>query len=167
MTRGSDFEEPNREDWDPRLWADRKENEDLDVEDANLTGPKVAISDWTGEAFLEADQPSLFIRSPQPLKLPVGESSGYTANWSDVALATKLKRQWRCESCKFAAIESSAIQVHHLDGDKSDNSDANLQVLCGICHGKTHGFAGALGSYIRTEDLREMLDWHGQKDRGG
>ncbi len=74
-----------------------------------------------------------------PTGSPETEESGdYSPNWSDIACSIKEQRRWRCETCGFEAYGSSLIQVHHINRNKTDNSVANLQVLCAACHGMKH-----------------------------
>lgn len=45
----------------------------------------------------------------------------------------------RCELCGFAAVWTGQLDVDHIDGDRDNNSPANLQTLCANCHRlKTH-----------------------------
>lgn len=41
-----------------------------------------------------------------------------------------------CQKCGFDNIK--AIEVHHIDKDRSNNNIENLQVLCCNCHSITH-----------------------------
>lgn len=49
-------------------------------------------------------------------------------------------RPWRehlkpfCEKCGFEAQERRQLDVHHKDGDKSNNDPSNLITLCPPCH---------------------------------
>jgi 5-methylcytosine-specific restriction endonuclease McrA len=40
----------------------------------------------------------------------------------------------RCESCGFIAVHSSQLDVDHIDGNRSNNNESNLQTLCANCH---------------------------------
>ena len=39
-----------------------------------------------------------------------------------------------CELCGFVALDPCQLDVHHINGDKRDNSNDNAQVLCANCH---------------------------------
>jgi 5-methylcytosine-specific restriction endonuclease McrA len=59
------------------------------------------------------------------------------ANPTRVALSNKpyLKfKKNQCESCLFIGIDSCQLDVHHIDGNHSNNSPSNLQTLCANCH---------------------------------
>ncbi len=59
------------------------------------------------------------------------------------------ERGRECSECGA----SRSLVVHHLDGDRGNNSLSNLIVLCRSCHGKVHG--GADGFEHLTEQLPE------------
>jgi hypothetical protein len=40
----------------------------------------------------------------------------------------------RCEACGFVPRHPCQLDVHHLDGDYTNNSPENLQTLCANCH---------------------------------
>lgn len=58
------------------------------------------------------------------------------------------KRGKVCEICgwsnKNLFYDEIPVQVHHIDGNKKNNSENNLQVLCPSCHSLTehYGFFG-------------------------
>ena len=45
----------------------------------------------------------------------------------------------KCEKCGFMPTHSCQLDVDHIDGNKSNVDEANLQTLCANCHRlKTH-----------------------------
>lgn len=58
--------------------------------------------------------------------------------------STGLKK-YRCEKCGRTHWEGEQIilQLHHINGDNTDNRLENLQVLCPNCHSQTDNFCGA------------------------
>ncbi|WP_081075536.1 HNH endonuclease [Burkholderia stagnalis] len=60
----------------------------------------------------------------------------YTKDWDEVSTRTRSQRGYRCEKCStvLAGAESKYLHVHHRNGQKHDNSDGNLEVLCIGCH---------------------------------
>lgn len=48
--------------------------------------------------------------------------------------------QQACSACVFCReAEVASLQIHHIDGDPSNNDLSNLLVVCGTCHGKITG----------------------------
>lgn len=63
----------------------------------------------------------------------------YTEDWDKVSLRCRESAKWQCSKCAvFLGDENMKkfLQVHHINGQKSDNSNQNLQVLCIVCHAK-------------------------------
>ncbi len=54
---------------------------------------------------------------------------------------TKLlkKQQGRCTYCGLRFMTEDVIEVHHRDGDRSNNWYSNLTLLHGHCHDQVHG----------------------------
>lgn len=55
-------------------------------------------------------------------------------------------RKCMCQDCGKMAIETSdgELDVHHLDGNWTNNASENLATLCGSCHLKRHWHEGKL-----------------------
>ena len=51
----------------------------------------------------------------------------------------KTKREWKCECCGLNEWmgESLPLEIHHIDGNRLNNSLDNLQILCPNCHSQT------------------------------
>ena len=59
---------------------------------------------------------------------------GYGSVWQKVR-ARKMTRDPLCEDCRRKGIIREAEQVHHKDGNSSNNKNNNLESLCVPCHG--------------------------------
>lgn len=59
-----------------------------------------------------------------------------------IQIPLAVKREVLIEACYRCAVplcrESITIDVHHIDGDASNNDTANLVVLCPTCHAAFH-----------------------------
>ena len=65
---------------------------------------------------------------------------------------TKLKKrlfkeglkECKCEKCGWGEMNKFTgtipLEVHHIDGDSSNNKEENLKVLCPNCHAMTENF---------------------------
>lgn len=53
-------------------------------------------------------------------------------------------KQYKCEKCGNTQWNGDQIslQLHHINGDNTDNRLENLQVLCPNCHSQTDNFCG-------------------------
>jgi hypothetical protein len=57
----------------------------------------------------------------------------------------------KCEYC-----DNDPYEIHHINGNKGDNSYSNLIVLCSICHSDAGG-KGIKGKYIPKDELRIIV----------
>ena len=109
---------------------------DLRIAGGNYTNIKrllqklnVDCSHWTGSAWSKDQQ----------LK-----------DWSDYTRVEQLKPHLlkdkgnTCNSCKLDSWMDKPIplEVHHLDGDRTNNDYINLELLCCNCHALTHNWRG-------------------------
>jgi len=63
----------------------------------------------------------------------------YSEDWGLISEGLKRRRGYCCEKCnlQLAGADRMYIHVHHRDGDKTNNTDGNLEVLCIRCHAET------------------------------
>lgn len=66
-------------------------------------------------------------------------SNDYTADWQEVARATKDEAGWKCIRCGHIHEQGWILTVHHLDGDKANNAWWNVLALCQRCHLRIQG----------------------------
>lgn len=73
-----------------------------------------------------------------------------TKDWSKYTKAIHLKKHLinekghKCENCDLTHWQKQPIslEVHHIDGDSSNNKKNNLQLLCPNCHSVTKNYRG-------------------------
>lgn len=58
-----------------------------------------------------------------------------------------------CEMCDHRPFFKSSLDVHHRDGDKSNNDPNNLMTLCPGCHRDLHSFGHQTGDLRKAENL--------------
>ena len=63
----------------------------------------------------------------------------------------------KCQQCGFEGYNkltgNSILQIHHSDGDSSNNSVENIQLLCPNCHAMTENYM-ALNKGNSSRDKR-------------
>ena len=54
------------------------------------------------------------------------------------------KHNYKCEKCGWGEVNERTgnipLQIHHIDGDCTNNKEENLQLLCPNCHSLTENF---------------------------
>jgi hypothetical protein len=67
-----------------------------------------------------------------------GEQIYDTRCWSCRCEYRRYKKD-HCEMCGFIPVVAAQLDVDHVDGDRTNNNESNLQTLCANCHRlKTH-----------------------------
>ena len=62
---------------------------------------------------------------------------GYTKDWPKISKAYRELKNYTCENCRVQILNGFDLQylhVHHIDGNKENNSKQNLRCLCVKCH---------------------------------
>ncbi len=64
------------------------------------------------------------------------KDKGYPKTWSQIAHRVKLEAEYKCRDCDHPDNFplGYTLTVHHLDGDPTNNTRANLRALCQRCH---------------------------------
>ena len=58
-----------------------------------------------------------------------------------------------CEMCGHHPFFRGSLDVHHRDGEKTNNEPENLMTLCATCHRELHGFAQQTYDYDKAESM--------------
>lgn len=60
----------------------------------------------------------------------------YSQDWSNISKNIKSTRGHQCRTCSIILKQNDSkyLHVHHRNGQKHDNRDSNLDVLCIACH---------------------------------
>lgn len=107
--------------------------------DMNRDQRKVVVSKFTPERFFRVYPKSLHARTPT-YNADNSPLNDYSRDWSVRSRAARSAAKWICSDCKenFSAPHMQRfLDVHHKNGQKWDDSAANLIVLCIGCHAKT------------------------------
>jgi len=88
--------------------------------------------------------------------------SGVLHSWDTLRKYHFIIQNHTCEVCTTSKWNGQKIplELHHINGDLSDNTDENLQVVCPNCHAQTHNFRGKNIRYSLTKflDKDEVFD---------
>lgn len=87
-----------------------------------------------------------------------GEETG-TIGKDDIATAVRLylreKYNNSCQICGWNVVNEYTgivpLQIHHIDGDCTNNTETNLQLLCPNCHALTENFGSRNENCTRTD----------------
>lgn len=81
----------------------------------------------------------------------------YSRKWTEISNQIKSKRDYTCEECGWRpqnSYEKRFIHTHHQNGDKTNNNDDNLKVLCIKCHSNIDIYHKRIKS---TSNYKEFL----------
>jgi hypothetical protein len=86
----------------------------------------------------------------------------YAANISEISRRERAAVGWTCQCCGVVLSDPNLRQylhLHHVNGQKYDNSRENLRVLCVECHAEqpSHSHVKRTGSYVRFRELADSL----------
>lgn len=69
----------------------------------------------------------------------IARNNVYPPNWTYISEKTRKGVNWMCqECCIHLEKHKNFLDVHHIDGNKSNSLSTNLKVLCVECHSKIH-----------------------------
>lgn len=69
-------------------------------------------------------------------------------SWPKIREIVFSERGRQCEQCSWQAERKDSVvptQIHHIDGDRTNNTRENLIVLCPNCHSLTDKFMNYAG----------------------
>ena len=86
-----------------------------------------------------------FIPSPkQDIKNILVRNSSYQSYKLKKRLLEEGIKEYKCEECGFTEWKGQKIplELHHINGDNTDNRIENIQLLCPNCHALTDNYRG-------------------------
>lgn len=93
--------------------------------------------------------------------------AGYVKDWSKISLAYREVKKYRCERCGIDLNDFEGkfyCQVHHMNGNKLDNRESNLQCLCVYCHSQVdERHRENFSSKAQQRTILDFLDYKKKK----
>lgn len=69
------------------------------------------------------------------------KKGGYSKDFPEISRRLREKHNWKCSECGIdMSTKKAGLHVHHVNGQKNDNSESNLRVLCALCHQNVDSF---------------------------
>lgn len=96
---------------------------------------------------------------PKPLCEILKKQSYYSSHKLKLRLFNEKVKEPKCEVCGLTEWNNKKIsfELHHINGDNTDNRIENLQILCPNCHSQTDTYRkakSALSEKIKVESLK-------------
>lgn len=115
-------------------WRGYENSEDrLELEDGRHQSKHQIWSDFEiSQLLLEY---STFFHSKPTRRDTTAQPNVYVANWAAISKQARKAKNWTCEACGVNLRSAPhLLHCHHKNGVVTDNSQANLEVLCAIDH---------------------------------
>ena len=113
------------------------------------------ISHFTGKLWSKGKKlKSNYFKNLKPLSEILIKNSTYQSYKLIKRLFSENLKEHKCECCGLTNWQGSRIplELHHINGDHTDNRLENLQVLCPNCHASTDNYRGRnIGKSAQTE----------------
>lgn len=90
-------------------------------------------------------------------------SSNYTPDWVSISSKLRAELDYTCEQCGVNLdVTPKLLHVHHINGNKTDNSRTNLRALCADCHKKQphHGHL-----YVSNDDTLKINQYRREQHK--
>ena len=97
-------------------------------------------------------------REAKPLSEILVENSNYQSFKLSQRLLKEGVKEHKCERCKRSEWEGVFIplELHHLNGVRTDNRISNLQLLCPNCHALTDNYRGKNIGMSASEETQNV-----------
>ncbi len=121
------------------------------------------FSSWIFPVFGTHEWYDAVLRYAENQTNPITRTDGYVAMWSQISSAYREKHHWKCEKCHIDLKGGRKyLHVHHVDGNKLNNTEKNFRALCVLCHAFEHEYQlqsgdGFLGLSDFFEDFGDQI----------
>lgn len=121
--------------------------------------PKVSKIIFTKEfveEYLNSEENGNTFRKSELPKQYEKDEWGYVNGWDEVSLRYRAKKGFKCEKCDLDLSNSKYfLEVHHINHNKTNNIESNLQCLCTGCHAHIDRFH--IENFYEKPENREKL----------
>ena len=111
--------------------------------------------------FCCIEHQNLYVNEQYIKRWKNGEETGLSGKYGISDKVRKYifeSRDNKCECCGKSYINPftglSVLQIHHIDGDCTNNKDENLQLLCPTCHAMTENFGSRNKNATRKDNRK-------------
>lgn len=125
---------------------------------------KIDISHFTGQQWSKGktkETDERLARAAEYQRLPWEKVFTYNSGVENGTLLKRLieanKKEYKCEICELSSWKNKPIrlQIDHINGDRLDNREENLRIICPNCHSQTDTFARGL----KSKQLNRLEPW--------
>ncbi|MDQ7047311.1 MAG: hypothetical protein Q9M39_06715 [Sulfurovum sp.] len=84
----------------------------------------------------------------------------YPKKWTDISNQIKTKYDYTCQECGWrpnTVYKKRFIHTHHQNGDKTNNGEDNLKVLCIACHSNADSYHVRIKSSLAYAEYLEIV----------
>jgi len=84
----------------------------------------------------------------------------YVQQWQKISTQIKRKKDYTCSECGFKPknnYQQRFIHTHHLNGDKLNNHEDNLQVICIKCHSEVDRYHTRIKSSSNYQEFIQHI----------
>lgn len=114
---------------------------------------KISMEHFTGQGWLKGGKNNSY--PAVPLDIVLRQKSTYQSYKLKKRLLAEGYFERKCYRCNRTEWEGEPIpiQLHHIDGDRTNNEITNLTLLCPNCHALTPNFAAKnIGKYAKYKN---------------
>lgn len=83
----------------------------------------------------------------------------YSRKWTQISNQIKTKHDYTCQECGWKPnnhYEKRFIHTHHQNGDKNNNGEDNLKVLCIKCHSEVDTYHTRIKSSVNYKEFSAL-----------
>lgn len=120
----------------------------------------IDISHFTGRAWNQGKRYRMIVK-PKPLNEILCENSNYNNYSLRRRLILEGYKEYKCENPECGLTEWHGkpipLELHHVNGNHTDNRIENLQLLCPNCHAQTNNFRARNKNRTNKDEIENNI----------